>query len=167
MFDFLKFFQRTPDVPTPAHPAFDLVSLQWSGLDPDVASGCVLCRADFVRGNRLRQLVGILPLGLNMQVPVISKVLEANFKTINSDLRLLIHQFGLPIERSHRGVMLTASVGLCKKCAQTAEHVRQSEQFKKRFKVALPGQVLRMATAESHFTPETITDLPPWTYKSA
>jgi hypothetical protein len=141
MFTFLKYFHRTPDAPTPARPVFDLESFQWSRFSEDTASGCVLCTIDPQDSKRLKQIIGVLPVGLKVQLPVISQIVGVNFKTISSDLRVLIHQLRLPIKWNRQGIMLTAPVFLCKHCAQTGERIRATEQFKKRFRAAATARI--------------------------
>jgi hypothetical protein len=89
------------------------------------APGCVLCAADFSDVARLARLVAILPVGQKVTVPAISRILGVSFKTISSDLHLLVYQLRLPIKRTHQGFLLTESVRLCKNCARLGERLRQ------------------------------------------
>lgn len=164
MFNFRKLFKRTLDAPPPARPAFALASLQWSGFEPGAASGCVLCQADFIQGNRLRQLVGLLPISANMHVTVLSQILGVRIGTISRDLNLLKRQFGLPIKCSHRGFMLTAPVALCKSCTLPGEQVRQTERFRNEFKVSTGG---RFSEVRQHNKMKTTNFPPPGTHKAA
>ena len=131
---FPKSGTTAPAETMPARVAPEIASLQWSKFDASAASGCILCTVDFLRLNRVRQIVGILPVGFNVIIPTLCQVLEVPFSIALSDLNYLVHQVGLPIKGDKKRFKLSEPICLCKSCAQIGERVRQTERFRKYFK---------------------------------
>ena len=109
-------------------------ALQFSQFDKSAASGCVLCTVDLLHLDRVRRLVGILPIGLHVNIPLIGRALGLRLSTVRRDLNLLRHDIGLPIKRTKRGFVLTKPISLCGSCARIGENVRQTEGFRKYYK---------------------------------
>ena len=156
----LSWCHKSPESPARAgRPASNLASLQWSQFSESAAESCVLCAVDCQDANRLRQLVGLLPVGRKVQLSVIRKILGGNFKSASDDLCLLMNQFRLPIRWTRQGILLTAPVQLCERCAQVGEQLRRTDQFQEWFKAALPDQIsdLRRQRQRNHAGQPTAT----------
>lgn len=89
-------------------------------------SGCAICTSGHSNVRRLAALVAILPVGQKVTVPAISRILGVSFKTISSDLHVLVHQLRLPIKRTHQGFLLTDPVHLCENCTRLGKQFLQT-----------------------------------------
>jgi len=89
-------------------------------------SGCAICTSGHSNVRRLAALVAILPVGQKVTVPAISRILSVSFKTISSDLHVLVHQLRLPIKRTHQGFLLTDPVHLCENCTRLGKQFLQT-----------------------------------------
>jgi hypothetical protein len=142
-----------PAAPTPGHPPFAKSSLQggkaalqrskslaMARFSEAGDSGCVLCAVEHEDAVRLCRLVGILPIGQKIFLPVLSQILDVRFKVVSSDLNFLIHQLRLPIKgKPADGVVLTEPLSLCKSCAQIGGQLRQTETFQTKFRAGPQG----------------------------
>jgi len=140
---FLSRFHKSPGSParTSRRPGFDVTLLQWSQFSESATAACVLCAADCQDVNRLRQILGLLPVGRIVQPTVVRQIRGGSFKSASDDLCVLMNQLRLPIRWTRQGILLTAPVCLCEHCAKVGERLRRTEQFRLCFKAALPSNL--------------------------
>jgi hypothetical protein len=91
---------------------------------------CVLCASGHPDPRRLAQLIGRLPVGRPVTLPVLREALDPGFKSEASDLHFLKRHLKLPVTRSRRRFLLKAPISLCKSCAAIGEQFRNSAGVK-------------------------------------
>ena len=83
-------------------------------------TGCALCASSHPDPSRLAKIVGLLPVGVPVLLPAISKALGVRFGTVWNDMKFLQHTLKLPVKRTHHGLLASAPIHLCANCARLA-----------------------------------------------
>ena len=148
---------------SPGHPTFAPASLQdgTAALQrPEFCTGqafhCALCTSGHPEPARLARLVGSLPIGLKIVLPVLSKLLGERFGVVNQDLIYLVEVLHLPIQHKKNRTVLLKSFPICQNCAQIGAQFRQTYSFQAHFKAAplgTAGLTCRVQSAGSQGEP--------------
>lgn len=113
-------------------------ALQWAKFSTDEALHCPICHSGHPDLARLARVLGVLPIGAKVVLPVISRILGEKFSTVTHDLNFLSCRLKAPIKWNSHGILLQAPFAICGKCVQIGSQLRQTYPFQKNFKAALP-----------------------------
>jgi hypothetical protein len=138
-----KIVYRRPDAP-----AHDCTVLKESSLHDlsgalhrakmilDETFECSLCALEKTERERLCRIMGLLPVGFVVQLPVISAITGEKFGAVTADLNFLTYRLGFPIKNLKPGYLLTSPIQLCPRCVEIGEQLWDTPIFKKRFKAS-------------------------------
>jgi len=114
-------------------------ALQWAEFSTGDALHCPICHSGHSDPARLARVLGTLPIGAKVVLPVVAKILGEKFSLVNQDLVFLKIQLKAQIKFNSHGIRLLAPVEVCKQCAQIGAQLRQTYPFQKHFRAALLG----------------------------